>query len=204
MLAIERGDLIPRGLPALKPSEKRAEIGRLVDAGWSQADIAVQLGLSKPTVSYHARKLGIPARDDFSRRYDWRAIQAAIDSGLSFRQCRARFGFSSASWHDAVNRGDIVPRPWVMPLDELLVEGRRTSRCHLKQRLLKEGVKENRCEACRITEWRGRPLNMHLHHRNGNGLDNRIENLAMLCGNCHAQTDTYGGRNGHRRKRVAS
>jgi hypothetical protein len=44
---------------------------------------------------------------------------------------------------------------------------------------------------------------MQLHHVNGDGLDNRLENLELLCANCHSQTETYGGRNGHRRKRMA-
>ncbi|MGZ5312302.1 MAG: HNH endonuclease [Solirubrobacterales bacterium] len=43
------------------------------------------------------------------------------------------------------------------------------------------------------------PLSLHVHHRNGDGTDNRLENLQFLCPNCHSQTDTYGGRNGHRR-----
>jgi 5-methylcytosine-specific restriction endonuclease McrA len=87
-----------------------------------------------------------------------------------------------------------------MPLDRLLVVGRKTSRGHLKMRLIKAGLKQNRCEQCGITEWQGRPLNMQLHHRNGDRTDNRLENIVFLCGNCHSQTDTYGGRNGHRRR----
>lgn len=55
----------------------------------------------------------------------------------------------------------------------------------------------------RLTEWQGKPIMMHLHHLNGDGKDNRLENIVFLCGNCHSQTDTYGGRNGHRRKRAA-
>jgi 5-methylcytosine-specific restriction endonuclease McrA len=65
--------------------------------------------------------------------------------------------------------------------------------------LLKHGLKESRCERCGITEWQGNPLNMQLHHINGDGSDNRLENIIFLCANCHSQTDTYGGRNGHRR-----
>jgi hypothetical protein len=68
-------------------------------------------------------------------------------------------------------------------------------------RLLAEGLKENRCEQCGISDWQGKPLNMQLHHLNGNGTENRLENVVFLCGNCHSQTDTYGGRNGHRRPR---
>jgi hypothetical protein len=88
-----------------------------------------------------------------------------------------------------------------MPMEKLLVVGRQTNRSHLKGRLLREGLKENRCEICGITEWLGKPLSMELHHVNGDGKDNRLENLQLLCGNCHSQTDNWGGR-GLVRKRV--
>jgi hypothetical protein len=88
----------------------------------------------------------------------------------------------------------------MLPIETLLVVGRRTSRSHLKGRLLKEGLKQNRCERCGIDEWLGKPLNMQLHHINGDGSDNRLRNIELICANCHSQTDTYGGRNGHRKK----
>ncbi|MEK6273109.1 MAG: hypothetical protein AABM42_10760 [Actinomycetota bacterium] len=100
-----------------------------------------------------------------------------------------------------MKRGDIVTRPKATPVEELFVAGRRRNRHHLKWRLLREGLKENRCEECGLTEWRGKPLNMALHHVNGDGHDNRLENIRFLCPNCHAQTPNYGGRNGHWRRR---
>jgi HNH endonuclease len=118
------------------------------------------------------------------------------------RQCLDRFGISRDTFCRAKRRGDIVPLPSTMPLATLLVVGRRTNRSHLKRRLLSAGLKQDRCEQCGISEWQGRPLNMQLHHVNGDGTDNRLENLRLLCANCHSQTDTYGGRNGHRRHRT--
>lgn len=65
----------------------------------------------------------------------------------------------------------------------------------LKNRLLSEGYKECRCEKCGNTEWYGKPIPLELHHINGNNSDNRLENLQVLCPNCHAFTDNYGGKN---------
>lgn len=72
----------------------------------------------------------------------------------------------------------------------------------LKLRLVKEGVIERKCYKCGISEWRGQQLSLELEHKNGNRHDNRIENLSLLCPNCHSLTPTYRGRNkGHRNER---
>ena len=56
-------------------------------------------------------------------------------------------------------------------------------------------MKENKCEVCGITEWQGAPIICELHHINGDTTDNRIENLQILCPNCHSQTDNFRRRN---------
>jgi hypothetical protein len=120
----------------------REAVKRLQFAGLSQAEIARELDLRKSTVAYHFRNLGSPADPRFSRRYDWEEIQRAYDSGLTYGECAARFGFNSVSWYQAVARGDIRPRPRGMPIEILLVDGRiKTNRSHLKLRLLAEGLK---------------------------------------------------------------
>lgn len=63
------------------------------------------------------------------------------------------------------------------------------------KRLLYRKLKEYKCEVCGISEWNGNPLKLQLHHINGNHNDNRIENLQILCPNCHTQTDNFCGKN---------
>ena len=57
----------------------------------------------------------------------------------------------------------------------------------LKKKMIKDGVKEARCEICGLTEWQGKPIPLELHHINGNHYDNTFSNLMILCPNCHAQ-----------------
>ena len=68
----------------------------------------------------------------------------------------------------------------------------------LKKRLLEEGIKEHRCEGCKRTEWEGVPIPLQIHHVNGVHNDNRLENIQLLCPNCHSLTDTYAGKNANR------
>jgi hypothetical protein len=173
----------------------RELVAALLAKGETVAVIAAQLGISQPTVCYHKRKLGYPMDPRFACRYDWEAVQSYYDEGHSTRACMKRFGFSAWAWSYAVKRGTIKARPQAIPPAELFVLGRTRNRNHLKLRLVAAGLKDNRCEECGIDEWRGKPLSMSLHHVNGDGRDNRVENLAMLCPNCHSQTPNFGVKN---------
>jgi DNA-binding transcriptional ArsR family regulator len=175
--------------------ETRAAVARLIANGLSFAEVGRALGISKPTVSYHARKLAIPADDKFNCRYDWAEVQAYYDAGNSITACQLRFGFARRTFMDAVRRGAVTTRPQAAPIELYLVDGRAVNRDHLKQRLFGAGLKEARCELCGINDWLGRPLSLALHHVNGDGLDNRLENLQLLCPNCHSQTPNFSGRN---------
>lgn len=65
------------------------------------------------------------------------------------------------------------------------------SSSNLRKRLVAAGLKPPHCEECGLSEWRGRPIALALDHINGDHTDNRLENLRILCPNCHAQTDTW-------------
>lgn len=88
-----------------------------------------------------------------------------------------------------------------IPLEQVLKEGVDYCSKDLKKRLIKAGLKKDICELCGTTnQWNGQPLTLHLDHINGNHIDNRLENLRVLCPNCHSQTSTYAGRNTRKRK----
>lgn len=63
------------------------------------------------------------------------------------------------------------------------------------KRLIKGNYKVYKCEKCGIDEWNGCKITLQAHHLNGNHYDNRLENLQILCPNCHSQTDTYARHN---------
>jgi hypothetical protein len=72
----------------------------------------------------------------------------------------------------------------------------------LLQVLLKRGLRKRHCESCKLTEWLGQPIAIEVDHANGVHNDHRLENLRLLCPNCHAQTPTWRGR-ANRRLKVA-
>jgi len=75
---------------------------------------------------------------------------------------------------------------------EVFVRDSDFSRTHLKARIMKDGLIENRCAICNGEPiWRGGPLVLRLDHINGNNRDARLCNLRMLCPNCDSQTDTF-------------
>ena len=98
-----------------------------------------------------------------------------------------------------MKRGAVVPRPQALPLEELLAADTPRGRKNIKHRLIAAGLKQNRCEECGIARWRERPLSLCLHHVNGERHDNRLENLVLLCPNCHSQTPNFGSKNCRRR-----
>ena len=65
----------------------------------------------------------------------------------------------------------------------------------LKIRLLNEGYKEYKCEYCGLSRWNNLPIPLELHHIDGNRHNNKLENLKILCPNCHSQTETFRGKN---------
>jgi len=96
------------------------------------------------------------------------------------------------AWKDK----NFKPEKPKIPTNEI-IEGKHPyyQTLKLKKRLLKEGLKENKCDICGITEWNNKGLSMQLDHIDGDSHNHKFDNLRMVCPNCHSQTHTYFGKN---------
>ncbi|HKE36902.1 MAG TPA: HNH endonuclease signature motif containing protein, partial [Candidatus Baltobacteraceae bacterium] len=146
----------------------------------------------KAIKSGRLRSKATPFRDR-GQKYDWAKIQAYVNAGFTYRECLIRFGFEPSTWANALKRGAITARSRALPIDVMFA--RKMSRGSIKRRLIELEILNERCSRCEITEWRGKPLTLHLDHVNGATRDWRLENLRMLCPNCHSQTPTFSARN---------
>lgn len=139
------------------------------------------------SISDLLRKIGLSAETGGNHRtLKIRCDEEGLDlSGLKIKAREAR------------SRKLKAGRPVARPLSEIMVaESDYVTTSDLKERLIREGVLENRCVKCGVErEWMGEPLVLILDHINGKSRDHRRDNLRLLCPNCNSQTSTFSGRN---------
>ena len=147
------------------------------------------------------------------RKYTDLELTKAVRLSPSFRQVLHRLGLKEAGGNYATLRRKIielgldtshmtgqgwgrgVPHSPHVQLEEYLSNLRPIQTYKLKQRLLQEKVFERKCSRCHLETWLGQPIPLELEHKNGNPTDNSLDNLTLLCPNCHALTATYRGKN---------
>lgn len=143
---------------------------------WSTEDLARAVAASH-SVSEVSRRLGYTPNGGVHRMVVGHIRTAGLDTAH----------FTGQAW----SRGRRVRSSRTTALEELLVKGSVTTSSKLRARLIAAGLKPSHCEECGVSEWRGKQLPLHLDHINGDHTDNRIENLRILCPNCHAVTETW-------------
>ena len=74
-------------------------------------------------------------------------------------------------------------------LEQILNSNRSNSAKRI--RLIEEGIKQNCCERCGLSSWMNMPIPLELHHIDFNHYNNSLDNLQILCSNCHMQVHGY-------------
>ena len=98
--------------------------------------------------------------------------------------------FTGRGWNKNLKFNPNPPIPTI----DLLVSNSNYQSHKLRKRLLKEGYFEHKCYSCNLTEWLNQPIVLELEHIDGVHTNNQIENLTLLCPNCHSLTPTWRGR----------
>jgi 5-methylcytosine-specific restriction endonuclease McrA len=119
-------------------------------------------------------------------------LKPAGGNYLGIKQAIKDYGFDSSHF---TGKGHATKgaKP-SLPLEMYLQRGTKQGSHKLKKKIIEAGLKKHQCEGCGLTTWREKKIPLELHHLDGDQLNNTIENIQLLCPNCHAQTDDYRGR----------
>jgi len=189
------------------------KLRKLVDEGMSLSEMSPKFNLSPTTIRYHLSKINLKTKNSqFPKRLwtDEDLIKAVAES-VTVREVIGKLGLSrtAAGNHTTVSKHVVrlgldithftgkasghggTPR---RSLTVILTENSTFATHNLLKRLVAEGLKTRQCEMCGLTEWLEKPISLELDHINGIPNDHRLENLRVLCPNCHSTTPTWRGR----------
>lgn len=72
-------------------------------------------------------------------------------------------------------------------------KGNAIKSAHMIQAIV--ALRGHKCEQCGSETWLGKPITLEVHHKDGNHLNNELNNLMLLCPNCHSYTENWRGKN---------
>jgi len=179
------------------------KILELHNQGFGTVEIAKQTGVTAATISYHKRKLNLPLNKQMHRDdRDWSSIQKDIDENiLNHFEIVKKHNICRDTLTRAYKRGkvkrDKLPNELTTKeyADSWIGKEAKTGfKRILIKRLVKEGIWKMECKECQLTEWRGKPAPLEVNHIDGNPKNNSIDNLELLCRNCHYFTPTWGNK----------
>lgn len=146
-------------------------------------------------------------------KYTLEELKEAIETSSSCRQVLLKLGikpaggnyrtFNKAVKHFELDTSHFTGQLWSKgktigpqrPIEDYLSNNAYMTSSKLRVRLIKEGIFDAICSHCNLDLWLDGPIPLELDHINGNHYDNHLENLRLLCPNCHALTPNYRGKN---------
>ena len=146
---------------------------------------------------YHKEAIFLSKLNDVKRLIEERKPKTEIAKFLNIKYDTLNNYFKKygIEYKGNPNREGIPHYESRIPLDDILSNKIPYRAFALRKRLFEDGLKEKKCECCGITDWNGKEICFELHHIDGDELNNNLDNLQILCPNCHSQTDNYRNRN---------
>lgn len=150
-------------------------------------------------------------------KYTLDELQTAVSSSTSIRQVLIKLKIAPLGGNNATVKQKIArynidtshflgsaqkgrPKRLRREINEYLTNIHKIGSHRLKLRLLREGIMRHVCSGCKETHWMGQLIPIELDHIDGNSENNDLQNLRLLCPNCHAFTPTYRSKNQRRTK----
>jgi len=148
-----------------------------------------------------------------THKYTKNQIETVVSTSTSYAQALTKLGVVPAGgnyriikkyirlynipWNHYIGQGHNKNRTFgpKRPISDYLSGQAHIASHVLRKRLIKEGIFEHKCKMCGLTEWLDDKIPLELDHIDGNHHNNLLENLRLLCPNCHTKTPTYRGRN---------
>lgn len=124
----------------------------------------------------------------FSTKNKRKEINEKISKSLSGRE------FSAEHKANIKKNWKAGKKPNILTYENVFIENSKRSNQDVKKFLVENNIKAYKCEECFLTQWQNKSIILQLHHINGKNTDNRLENLLLLCPNCHSQTDNWSGK----------
>lgn len=176
----------------------------LIEAGMSQREIATELGTSHTSIRYWLKKHEISTISRY-QFWDEDKFSELCLTEPSIHMVLVGMGVSTASsnYKYATRLADrlgvslpvyeatgAATRRYT--LDELFSNGMKRDNQYLRRIMVTElGIPDECVECGSGPVWRDKPITLQLDHIDGNNKNNMIENLRIMCPNCHSQTDTF-------------
>jgi hypothetical protein len=132
----------------------------------------------------------------------------ALETSSSYRRIKNKVAELALNTSHFVGQGHarspkrLSREEWVKRDLRFFRAGKRPATSKIHEQLIAYKIKEKKCEECLRSKWEGRPIPLELHHINGDNRDHRLKNLKILCRNCHGLTETHGGRNVKKQKKI--